>query len=110
MPKRNEFVEFLLEQLAPLGTLRAKAMFGGYGIYCDEIFFAIVAGDILYIKADEQSKAEFTCLGLIPFSYSKKDGSVQSMAYYPLPEEALEEAESMMFWARKGIAAALRKR
>jgi DNA transformation protein and related proteins len=109
MAKKNEYVEYLLEQLAPLGTLRAKAMFGGYGFYCDEIFFAIVVSDILYIKADAKSKADFSSLGLKPFSYSKKDGSQQSMAYYPLPEEALEDAQEMIFWAKKGIAAALRK-
>ncbi|MBY0445648.1 MAG: TfoX/Sxy family protein, partial [Burkholderiales bacterium] len=40
MAKRNEYIEHLLDQLAPLGLLRAKAMFGGYGFYCDEIFFA----------------------------------------------------------------------
>ncbi len=109
MAKRNEYIEYLLEQLAALGLLRAKAMFGGYGLYCDEIFFAIVVNDILYIKADAESKADFTDLGLKPFSYSKKDGSEQSMAYYPLPEEALEDAQELIFWSKKGIAAALRK-
>jgi DNA transformation protein and related proteins len=109
MAKRNEYIEYLLEQLAPLGQLRAKAMFGGYGFYCEEKFFAIVVDDILYIKADAESKADFTKLGLKPFSYSKKNGTEQSMAYYPLPEEALEDAQEMMFWAKKGIAAALRK-
>ncbi|MEN9657438.1 MAG: hypothetical protein RL571_903 [Pseudomonadota bacterium] len=110
MAKRNEYIEYLLEQLAGLGVLRAKAMFGGYGFYCDEIFFAIVVNDILYIKADSQSKEEFTLLGLTPFSYYKKDGTAQSMAYYPLPDSTLEEQEEMMIWAKKGIAAALRKR
>ncbi|MDW5415415.1 TfoX/Sxy family protein [Iodobacter sp. CM08] len=110
MAKRNQYVEYLLEQLADLGTLRAKAMFGGYGFYCDEIFFAIVVNDILYIKADAQSKEEFTRLGLAPFSYHKKDGTPQSMAYYPPPDTALEEPEEMIIWAKKGIAAALRQR
>ncbi|AZN37256.1 TfoX/Sxy family protein [Iodobacter ciconiae] len=110
MAKRSEYIEYLSEQLAELGTLRTKAMFGGYGIYCDEIFFAIVVNDNLYIKADATSKADFSDLGLKPFTYSKKDGSQQSMAYYPLPEEALDDTQTMIFWARKGIAAALRKR
>ncbi|AMC36403.1 TfoX/Sxy family protein [Janthinobacterium sp. B9-8] len=65
MAKRSEYVAYLLELLAPMGTLRAKAMFSGYGLYCDEIFFAIVADDILYIKTDAESKADFCKLGSV---------------------------------------------
>ncbi len=32
MARRSEFVTYLLEQLAPLGDVRARAMFGGFGI------------------------------------------------------------------------------
>jgi hypothetical protein len=40
-----EFVEHACELFAPLGSIRVRAMFGGWGFYCDEIFFAIVADE-----------------------------------------------------------------
>ncbi len=30
MARRSEYLDWLIEQLAPLGTIPAKAMFGGY--------------------------------------------------------------------------------
>ena len=41
MPRKNEFVEYLSEMLQPLGVIRVKWMFGGWGFYADERFFAI---------------------------------------------------------------------
>ena len=52
MARHSEFVEFVLELLAPLGNVRARAMFGGYGIYRGEIMFAIITDDRMYFKAD----------------------------------------------------------
>jgi len=108
MAKRSEFVQYLLEQLAPLGQLRAKAMFGGFGLYCDELFFALIADDVLYVKVDDSNRPRFTAEQLAPFCYPMKDGRVQTMSYYPLPEAALESPADLLDWAKEGIAAALR--
>jgi DNA transformation protein and related proteins len=108
--RQPEYLTLLLEQLSPLGALRARAMFGGYGLYCDELFFAIVVDEILYLKADSESKSDFEMLGLLPFSYAMKDGRLQTMAYYPLPDVALDDDAALQQWAKKGIAAALRAR
>jgi DNA transformation protein and related proteins len=51
----KEFVDYVLEQLSPLGGVRAKRMFGGHGVYLEGLFFALVADDTLYLKALEDS-------------------------------------------------------
>jgi DNA transformation protein len=104
----KEYLNYLLEQLAPLGSLRAKAMFGGFGLYCDEIFFAIIADDVLYVKVDNTNRPRFIAASLPAFSYQVKNGTHQSMSYYSLPESSLEEQAELLDWAREGIAAALR--
>jgi len=43
MPKPNEFVSHLLDLLRPLGDVRARVMFGGWGFYHAEKMFALVA-------------------------------------------------------------------
>ncbi|GGP23560.1 TfoX/Sxy family protein [Silvimonas iriomotensis] len=107
MPARSEYLDWLLEQLAPLGSLRPKSMFGGYGLYCDGVFFAIISDDVFYVKVDDTNRPRFEKAGLQPFRYDVKDGK-KHLSYYPLPESALEDAEALQEWAREGIGAALR--
>lgn len=106
--RRNEYVDWLCERLAPLGGIRVRRMFGAYGLYSGELFFAIVSDDVFYVKADALSVAEFEREGLEPFTYAMKDGSLQSLRYYPLPESAIDDDLEFLRWARKGIEAALR--
>jgi DNA transformation protein and related proteins len=37
----------VLEQHTALDALRPRRMFGGVGLYCDEVFFGLIAGDVL---------------------------------------------------------------
>jgi DNA transformation protein len=107
MPVSRDYLDWLCELLAPLGTIRSKRMFGGAGLYCDELFFAIVIDDVLYLKANDESRADFEREGLEPFSYEAK-GKRMSMSYYRAPDEALESPALMLPWARKALGAALR--
>lgn len=52
MSTDSSFVEYILELLTPLGYIRAKKMFGEYGLYCDEVFFAMICDGILYFQID----------------------------------------------------------
>lgn len=104
-----DYLEWLSELFAPLGRIRSKRMFGGAGLYCDELFFAIVVDEVLYLKADEQSRADFEQEGLEAFSYEAK-GKRVSLNYFRAPDEALDSPELMQPWARKALAAALRAR
>jgi len=82
-------------------------MFGGWGLYHRGAFFALIAQDALYLKVDDESRADFEAEGLNPFVYSMKTGDL-TMSYYQAPDEALEAPEVMADWARKAYAAALR--
>ena len=61
------FVEFVLEQLEPVGAITPKRMFGGVGIYAGDLFFALLADDVLYLKADDSNRADFEAAGAGPF-------------------------------------------
>jgi DNA transformation protein len=107
MSRQPEFVEFVLERLAPACAARARAMFGGYGIYDGARMFAIIADDCLYFKADEITRADFTARELKPFSYTAR-GKTMTMQYYEAPPEVFEEPEAMRSWAQRALAASLR--
>jgi TfoX/Sxy family transcriptional regulator of competence genes len=49
MSTSKETVAFILDQLAPL-PVRARAMFGEYGVYCEEKFVALICDDTLFLK------------------------------------------------------------
>jgi DNA transformation protein and related proteins len=103
----REFVEYLLEQLRPLGAVSARRMFGGYGVYYGARMFGLVAEDQLYLKTDEQNRGEFEAQDLKPFVYQTDRRSI-AMSYSEAPAEALEDGELLRHWARSAIAAAAR--
>ena len=103
------FISYLLELLAPFGNVRAKRMFGGHGIFKDELMFDLVADETLYLKADDANRADFDVRGLERFVYYKK-GKPTYLSYYEAPEEALDNSEDMQTWAGKSFAAAIRSR
>ncbi|HEY6512615.1 MAG TPA: TfoX/Sxy family protein [Burkholderiaceae bacterium] len=108
MPSLPAFVLHCLELLAPLGAVHARRMFGGYGLYVDEVFVALIADERLYMKADDVSRAAFERAGCEPFAYSRRDRSAVTLGYWAAPEQALDSAHAMQPWARLSLAAALR--
>lgn len=107
MTLQNGFIQYLQDMFEPCGPIRAKAMFGGFGIYKGGQMFALVADNVLYLKADDILKAEFEALGLVPFSYPRK-GKMYAMSYYQAPPETMEDSAVLCEWALKSYEAALR--
>ncbi len=104
-----EFVNFLLEQLSSIGPVRARAMFGGHGIYLGDLMFGLVANETLYLKVDDGNRLFFKQQDLPPFTYSK-NGKPFVMSYYMAPPDALEDSEQLCHVAQQAIAAAMRQR
>jgi DNA transformation protein and related proteins len=102
-------VDHCLELLAPLGTTRAKRMFGGYGLYLEDLFVALIVFERLYLKVDGQTQPAFHAAGCEPFVYDGKDKPI-TVSYWTVPAEAMESPHLMEPWARQAIAAALRAR
>lgn len=107
MPQRSEFLEFVIGQMAGLGQITARAMFGGHGLYCNGLFIAIIADEQLYFKADAQSQPHFEARGLRRFEYQARGKTVQLM-YYEAPTEVYDDARAMTEWGQLALAAAVR--
>lgn len=103
----SEFVAHVVELLDGFGDVNARRMFGGYGIFRDGLMFALIADDELYFKVDERNRPAFEALDLKPFVYRKK-GRDTSLAYYRAPEDALDDPDEAVAWARPAFDAALR--
>lgn len=109
MKKVNEFVQYLHEVFHLLGPIRSRRMFGGYGIYYQELMIGLVAGDILYLKTDALSAPQFAQVGCSPFEYTK-NGVTMKMSYWSAPIDIFEDPEIAKTWALRAYEAALRSR
>lgn len=103
----KEFTLYVVELMSVIGPVLSKRMFGGSGIFLDDLMFGLVADGTLYLKADNENKHEFISLGLEPFTYFKQKKEIK-MSYYQAPEEALENSDDMSYWAKLAFGAALR--
>ena len=100
------FKSFVLDQLAAVDDLAPKAMFGGVGLYCEGLFFGIIAGDVLHLKADDTNRPDYEHAGATPFRpYADRTGTMQ---YYAVPIAVLESEPELIAWVRKAVAAAER--
>lgn len=105
----SPFIAHCLELLAPLGAPRARRMFGGHGLYLDELFIAIVQDETLYLKVDALNQPQFAAAGSVPFRYSVR-GELRDLSFWRTPDDAMESPALMAPWARLALEAALRKR
>ena len=109
MSVTDSFRTFTIEQLqrcAP--SIRARNMFGGVGIYAGDLFFALMAGDTLYLKVDDVTRPGFLAQGLHPFRPYGEGGEV--MQYYEVAAEVLEDVDALRGWVEAAIEVARRAR
>jgi DNA transformation protein len=103
----DSFVAFVLEQLDPLGPLTPKRMFGGVGLYAGDLFFALIAGDVLYLKADDSTRGARERAGARPFQpYPNRPKGKGKMQYYSVPPAILEDGDALLVWAKEAVSIA----
>jgi len=109
MPVSSSFRTFVVDQLSRVVPhLRARAMFGGVGIYAGDLFFALIADDSLYFKVNDSNRPDFERLAMKPFQPYGEGGEI--MQYYQVPADLLEDPETLQPWAEKAIAVAAKKK
>jgi DNA transformation protein len=94
---------FVLEQLGRVAPVTGKSMFGGVGIYTQGLFFALIAEDRLYFKADDVTRPDFERQGMEPF---RPFGEDSAMGYYEVPADVVEDTAQLATWMQKAIEVA----
>jgi len=76
--------------------------------------FGLVVRDVIYLKADATSIADFEREGCGPFTYTrgKSQGrpTQHALPYWRLPERLYDDPDALADWARRALAAAERKK
>ncbi|MCK5707784.1 MAG: TfoX/Sxy family protein [Candidatus Aureabacteria bacterium] len=93
----DDYILYVAHQLKSLGNLTVKKMFGGAGIYFENVFFALIADDVLYFKVDETNRKHYEKKAMGPFK--PFDDKPYTMQYYEVPVDILEDSEELYKWA-----------
>jgi DNA transformation protein len=99
------FADFVVEHLDGCGPITAKRMFGGVGLYREDVFFGIIDDDVLYLKVGDANRADYQRAKSDQFE-PYGDGRA-SFTYYSVPVSVLEDPRELTAWAKKSIAAAI---
>src|ERR1700674_892213 len=108
MVASDGFAEFLCGQLAPLGRLTVRRMFGKTGVFCDGFMLGMVRDNTLYFRVDDDNRAAFgEARSFPPLNYAKKGGTID-LSFWRAPERLFDDPDELVTWARAALAAAHR--
>jgi DNA transformation protein len=108
MAVSSEYREFVLEQMGRVApAITSRAMFGGVGVYSSGFFFALLAGETVYLKTDDVTRPDFEAAGMGPFYPFESD---KPMQYYELSADVLEDVDALRPWIQNAIEVARRAR
>ena len=108
MVASDSFAEFLREQLAPLGRVTMRRMFGSTGVFCDGIMLAMVSGNTLYFRVDDGNREAFAEAATSPALSYVCRGRVIDLSFWRAPERLFDEPDELVEWGRTALAAARR--
>jgi DNA transformation protein len=100
--------EDIAELFASYGPVGVKRMFSGFGLYAEDVCFAVFLRGELFFKADASTIPGFEAEGSKPFSYSQtKSGKVVIVnSFWRLPERLYDEPDELAAWTRGAVRVA----
>jgi len=101
-----QYLAYVLEQLAGLGRVSQRRMFGGVGLYSGELFFGLIDDDTLFFKTDASNKGDYESRRM-PRFMPPANRPISPMGYHQVPAEIIEDPELLVAWARKSVGVSL---
>jgi DNA transformation protein len=98
-----DYLAYVIDQCAPFAKVSPRRMFGGIGLYLDELFFGVIDDDVLYLKVDDSNRDQYIARRCKAF---QPTADMTSMNYYQVPPEVLEDSDELKMWVRKSHAIA----
>ncbi len=102
----SSFLDYIAEQLAPIGPIKAGRFFGGIGLKSGNAQFGMLMEGSLYFVVNDSTRPGYEKAGSQCFSYKTKKGTVQARRYFEVPPEVIEEAPRLQALAQESIQVA----
>lgn len=110
MASDPSFVAHALDLVALLGPVEARAMFGGHGLYAEGVMFGLLDDGELFLKTDPDTRERFVAAGCQQWTYVNKKVRMENTGYFRPPDDAHDDPQTMLPWARLALGAAHRAR
>lgn len=105
--KDESFKDFVLDQLHGVRGVDCRTMFGGYGLYRNDVFFGIIHQGRLHFKTDQKTVQPYVDAGMKPFH----PNNTQTLkSYYEVPADVIEDADQLVTWAKKAFRSTLKQK
>ena len=98
----------IADLFAEFGPVRVRRVFGGHGVYADDVVFALELRGEIFLKADAETDALFEAAGSTPFTYARKRGGTTTLPYWRMPEAAFDDPDELKRWCGIALGAARR--
>lgn len=99
-----DYRAFVEDQIGRVVPVRSRRMFGGLGLYSEDLFFGVVDDDVLYFKVDDQTRPRYEAAGSAPFNPM---GSPMN-GYWRVPGTVLEDVAELTVWVNEAVEVAAR--
>ena len=106
MRVKSSLASYVAEQLAPLGRISSRAIFGGVGVFIDDRLLAIVMGEKLYLHTDKSNLDDYVGRGMPQFKPYPNAFDLTT-DHHEVPQEIVNDAEQLKVWGERALTAAV---
>jgi DNA transformation protein len=100
MKKRDDLLDYVLDQLRGVRSIEARSMFGGFGLYRDGLFFGIVFEGRFFMRTSPSTRSKYVNAGMTRF---RPNARQTLKSYYEVPQEVLDDATTLACWAEEAV-------
>lgn len=104
MAVKEDYLNYILDQLSEFGKVEVKKMFGGIGLFHEGLMFGKIGGETFRLKVDDSNKPKYEAKGMKPFHSEKKK---KGMPYWEVPLEILKDRIQLKEWAKESYQIAI---
>lgn len=106
MRTESSLARYVTEQLAFLGKISNRAIFGGTGIFVEERLLGIVMKDVLYLHTNVSNIDDYVSRGMPQFKPYPNAFDLTT-DHHRVPQEVLEDAQLLQDWGQRALNAAI---
>lgn len=106
MRNKSSLASYVTEQLAFLGPISNRAIFGAVGIFIDERLLGIVADDVLYLHTGPVNRNDYLARGCRQFKPYPNAFDLTT-DHHQVPEDVVNDVAELKVWGERALHAAV---
>lgn len=106
MRTQSSLVSYVTEQLAFLGKISNRSIFGGMGIFVDDRLLGIVINDRLFLHTDTSNRDDYISRGMMQFKPYPNAFDLTT-DHHQVPEDVIADPQHLKAWGKRALVAAV---